>query len=96
MRRFFGDKLWIFTTLNNVDNVIIADQRFFTENHILRTTQNAITLHILRDCASGGLHSSEKEHDDLYNQHCYDHIIDNNGTLKDLFNTLKTFIYGRY
>lgn len=95
MRRFFGDKLWIFTTLNGVDNVVIADQRFLTENNILRTTKNAITLHILRDCAAGGLHSSEKELDDLYNQHCYDHIIDNNGTLKDLFNNLKKFLYGR-
>ena len=95
MRRYFGDKLWIFTTLNGSDNVVIADQRFFTENEVVRTTKNAITLHIIRDCASGGLHSSEKELDDLYNQHCYDTVIDNNGTLKDLFNNLKRYLYGR-
>lgn len=94
MRRYFGDKLWIFATLNNNDNVIIADQRFLAENTIVQSKSNAITLHIIRDCAAGGLHSSEKELDDLYNQHCYEVLIDNNKTLKDLFNNLKEFIYG--
>jgi hypothetical protein len=88
MRRFFGDKLWIFRTLNNAENVIISDQRFLTENQVVQT-KNAVILHIVRDCASGGLHSSEKELDELFNKKQYDHVVDNNGTLKDLFNNIK-------
>lgn len=96
MRRFFGDKLWIFTTLNNADNVIVSDQRFLTENQVVQT-KDAIILHIVRNCASGGLHSSEKELDDLFTKKQYDVLVDNNGTLKDLFNNLKKGIkdYGK-
>lgn len=92
MRRFFGDKLWIFTTLNNTKNVIISDQRFLTENQVVQTKESVI-LHIVRDCASGGLHSSEKELDELFNKKQHNYVVDNNGTLKDLFSNIKKIIY---
>lgn len=95
MRRFFGNKLWIFNTLNlNYNNLIIADQRFIIENEMLSNSNcNSFVIHITRNGYNAGLHASEKELEELLNNKKYDVLLENNGTLKDLFNQCKTIIY---
>ena len=93
MRSFFGNQLWVQATLNsNHERLIIADQRFKIENEISKT-KGAYVIHIKRDGCVVGLHSSEKELEELYQEKRYDVLLDNNGTLKDLFNKCKKIIY---
>ena len=95
MRRFFGNELWIHTTLNSKNNnLIIADQRFIIENKTVSESKYQTTItHIIRDGCTAGLHSSEKEVEVLYKNLKYDVLLKNNGTLKDLFNECKSLIY---
>lgn len=89
MRRFFGDKLWINITLaQNIDNMIISDQRFMIENEAVRENDSFI-IHITRPGCEAGNHPSEKELTKLYQRKQYDYLINNNGSLEDLFNECK-------
>ncbi len=90
-REFFGDKLWILTTLKNVDNVIISDLRFNVEYETLKQKKFK-TIYINRNVSTPGLHNSEKEVYDLYKNNKFDYVIDNNGSLKDLFNSIKKLV----
>lgn len=95
MRKYFGDGLWIYSTLQNREesNIIIADQRFAIENEITKE-YDAFTIHITRKGRTAGLHSSEKELDTLYKNKKFDISLINNGTLKELFNKCKNIVYG--
>lgn len=95
MRRYFGDRLWIYTTLNSKDNnLIIADQRFIIENQIVSNNKyNTYIIHIVRDGCVAGMHASEKELEELYQNKQYNILLENNGTLKELFNKCKNIIY---
>lgn len=95
MRRYFGDKLWIHSTLysGKGKNIIIADQRFIIENEVV-SKYNTLIIHITRKGCSAGLHSSEKEIETLLKEKKYDVLLTNNGTLKELFNKCKTIVYG--
>lgn len=95
MRRFFGNELWIHNTLNSKhNNLIIADQRFIIENEIVSNSDyRTYIIHVVRNGCSAGLHASEKELETLLNNKKYDILLENNGTLKDLFNKCKTIIY---
>ena len=95
MRKYFGDKLWIYSTLQsgNKNNIIIADQRFAIENEVVKE-YNAFIIHVTRKGCSIGLHSSERELDALYKKHKFDISLVNNGTLKELFNKCKNIVYG--
>lgn len=95
MRRYFGDELWIHTTLNSkYNNLIIADQRFIVENKIVSNNKyNTYIIHIVRDGCTAGMHASEKELEELYQNKKYDILLENNGTLKELFNKCKSIIY---
>lgn len=89
MRKYLGDKLWINLTLNqNYDNIIIADQRFIIENETVQDNEGII-IHITRPGCEAGKHPSEKEIKKLYQKNQYDYIIDNAGSLEDLFNECK-------
>ena len=94
MRKYFGDKLWIYSTLRSGKgkNIIIADQRFIIENEVV-SEHNALTIHITRKGCVAGLHSSEKELETLLKKKKYDVLLTNNGTLKELFNKCKTIVY---
>lgn len=98
MRKFFGDKLWIHTTLNSkYNNLIIADQRFAIENKMVSDPKyNTLIIHVIRDSCVAGLHASEKELEELFNNKRYDVLLENNGTLKDLFNKCKYILNGKY
>ena len=83
IRNIFGDKIWILRTLKDDDNIIISDLRFKVEYEAVK--QNfGTTVYINRNCEPGQ-HQSEKEVLDLYNDKKFDCVIDNTGTLKDLF-----------
>lgn len=93
VRRFIGDKTWINSTLNKAEskNIIISDLRFRVELEEIKS-QKGVCLYIKRDSAQPGTHSSEREVLDLLEEGKFDVIIDNNGTLEDLFNNLKSVI----
>lgn len=95
MRRYFGDELWIHTTLNSkYNNLIIADQRFMIENKIVSDCQyNTYIIHIIREGCVAGMHASEKELEELYKNKKYDILLENNSTLKELFNRCKNITY---
>lgn len=95
MRKFFGNKLWIYTVLNLKDShLIISDQRFRIENYMISTSGcKSLIIHIVRDGISVGFHASEKEIEDLYNNNKYDILLNNNGTLKDLFYSCRDIVY---
>ena len=89
MRKYFGDSLWTLATLkSHSDYLIVADQRFIIENSISKKL-GAYTIHIERPNCEVSLHSSEKQLIELLNNHNYDVLLKNEGTLKDLFNNCK-------
>lgn len=91
MRNTFGDKIWILATLQDVPT-IISDLRFRVEAEEIKR-RRGIIIYIDRNNIIPGSHASEreavemKEAGDIYN-----YIIYNNGTLKDLFNQLKSIV----
>ena len=92
MRFYFGDRLWILSTLNNRgSNIIISDQRFIIEN-ITTYNLGAVIIHITRPGCEKSSHSSETELDKLYQDKAYSYLIENNGTLRDLFNNCKKLV----
>lgn len=88
MRNYFGDKLWILSTLKNKNNIIISDLRFKVEFNAIKDL-NGICILINRNICKPGNHASEKEIQDLNNNNCFDIVIDNNSTIKNLFYCLK-------
>lgn len=79
----FGDKTWILRTLNCNDNIIVSDLRFKVEYEEVKQ-RNGITIYIDRGGVPGS-HQSEREVVDLANDNKFDYVINNNGTLRDLF-----------
>lgn len=92
MRYYFQDKLWILNTFMHYENkLIISDLRFKVEYEESKKI-GAIIIHINRPQCEIGSHSSEREIMDLYNNKQYNYLINNNGSLKDLFNNIKNII----
>lgn len=90
MRTFFGDSLWTHATINN-ENLIISDLRFKVEMDVIKQNKG-IGIFINRDSCIPGAHVSEQEVIEMKNQNKYDFIVDNNGSLKDLFAQLKNLV----
>ncbi len=89
MRNYFGDKLWINTTLKSKHaHIIISDQRFEIENEVVEQNEGLI-IHVHRPGCKKGTHLSEIELEQLYKAGKYHHFINNDGDLKKLFNTCK-------
>lgn len=95
IRRFLGDKTWINATLNQSEdkNIIISDLRFKVEYSEVKL-RNGIVIYIERPECVPGSHSSEREVLDMKEQNLFDFIIRNDGSLKDLFDSIKNIIYG--
>ena len=91
MRNIFGDNLWILSTLRNNSNIIISDLRFKVELEAIKSL-NGITILINRDSCKPGNHASEREVKELQDNNSFNFIIDNNGTLKNLFNNLNKLL----
>lgn len=92
LQTYLGRRVWINSTLKHKEPFIISDLRFIEEFNAVKEKGGTV-IYIKRDSAKPGTHQSEKEVLDLYNQGKFDSVIDNNGTLKDLFNNLKEIIW---
>jgi len=88
MRMYFGDDLWVLATLKSNKNLIISDLRFKVEADAVKNHCGKI-IYINRDGAVPGNHASEREVVELLSEGKIDFQIDNNGSLKELFNSLK-------
>ena len=90
MRDFFGDKIWCLSTLqaSELNNIVISDLRFKTEANEVKK-RRGLLICINRPGTIPGNHISEREVIELQNNGQFDFTIENNGTLKDLFNKVK-------
>ena len=95
MRKTFGDQIWILSTFNSGDYLIISDQRFEIENKLVKQN-NGYIIHITRPNSNPGFHSSEKELTSLLETKSYDSLINNDSSLKNLFNNCKKIINYEY
>lgn len=93
MRTYFGDDIWIKSTLTSYseDNLIISDLRFKIEYEHIKN-RNGKIIYIAREGCNPGNHASEKEVIELLNDAKFDYVIDNNGSLEQLFNNLKEVV----
>ena len=85
MRAFLGNKLWILATFKiSHPYKIISDVRFKVEQEEIKK-RDGVVIHIHRPECKVGTHASEKEVQEMYVDRVFDHYINNDGTLKDLF-----------
>ena len=89
MRTYFGEKVWINSTLkHSAQRTIISDCRFINEATTIKDHGGKI-IYISRVGYPFGHHQSEKEMFEMLQKGIYDYQIENNGTLEDLFNKVK-------
>lgn len=91
MRVTFGDHIWILSTLKTKGKTIISDLRFKVEAETVKE-KGGILIYIKRNSCKPGNHASENQVLDLYKNNIFDYVIENNGSLKDLFNNLKDIL----
>lgn len=72
---------------------MITDQRFIIENQSVQELDHNTIIHIIRPGTESSNHASEKELVKLFQKKQYDYIINNDGTLEDLFNKCKEIVY---
>lgn len=89
MQTFFGRKIWINSTLKHCSKyTIITDLRFKEEYESVKEL-GGICVYVDRIGCEFGQHASEREMEELLNNNKYDYIIQNNGSIQDLFNRIK-------
>lgn len=94
LRTFLSDTIFINSTFKNTkDYIIIGDLRFKIERDI-SSMKNCKIIYISRPLCVASNHDSEQQVLEIYKNKEYDYYVDNNGTLKDLFNNIKKVIYG--
>ena len=93
IRKYLGDKTWINATLNacDNDNLIISDLRFKVEYEEVKK-RGGTTIYINRPGCKPGSHASEREVINMLDDDLFDIVIDNSGTLRDLFNQIKSYV----
>jgi hypothetical protein len=84
IREYFGNNFWVSRTLLDKDNIIISDLRFINEYEQVKNN-NGIVIYIDRNQTPGS-HRSESEVIELLNENKFDYIINNDGSIEDLFN----------
>ena len=96
IRKYIGDSTWINATLITCINkpTIISDLRFIVEYNKVKALDGKVWYVTRADCLPG-THSSEYEVIHMENHNMFDEVIVNNGTLKDLFSTIKYILYDR-
>ena len=90
IRQGIDNEFWIkslYAENEYVENIIIADVRFPEEVKSIKD-RGGIVLRLVRDGAGAGNHISETALDDYTD---WDYVIENNGTLEDLFEKLREF-----
>lgn len=91
LRDAIDPNLWVkilFANTEGWSNYIIADVRYPNEIYAIKK-RNGVLIRIDRKGAGAGNHSSETALDD-YKE--WDFYIENNGSIEDLFETMKIFI----
>ena len=90
VRQGIDNEFWIkslYANCADFDNIIIADVRFPEEVKSIKD-RGGVVLRLIRDGAGAGNHISETALDDYTD---WDYVIENNGTLEDLFENLREF-----
>ena len=89
MQKYFGKRVWINSTLRNCSEyTIISDLRFIEEYKAIKE-RNGVVIYISRPDHEFGQHASEREMKELLENNKYDFVINNNGSIEDLFNQVK-------
>lgn len=94
-RELIGDNVWVDATLARIarecdpfDDVVITDTRFKNEAAVVKERQYSYVVRVNRPgVGPAGDHPSEVDLDD----YPFDRVIDNDGTLDELAETVKTF-----
>jgi hypothetical protein len=92
-RNHFDRNIWIKSLLNKINNlpldskIVISDCRFINEIQSLKEF-GATIIRINRDSSSNFKHESENDIQDIF----VDFDIDNNGTIEDFYNYIKTIL----
>ena len=88
VRGLFGNAFWAERAMkHNFDKMIITDLRFKVELEAVRK-RNGLVLYIDNPNCTPEQHTSESEVLEMKDNHDFDFIIENNGTLEDLFNKI--------
>lgn len=87
-RQYISNDVWINATLQNTNNIVIADLRFKRECEIMKK-YNGTLIYINRPGCEPGNHASEREVYELYSKGEFNHVLQNDGTLEDLFYKIK-------
>lgn len=89
MQKYFGKRVWINSTMQNrSEYTIISDLRFIEEYNAVKE-KKGIIIYVNRPNYEFGQHASEREMKELLENDKYDLVIDNNGSIEDLFNQVK-------
>lgn len=89
MQKYFGKRVWINSTMRNrSEYTIVSDLRFIEEYNAVKEKKGVI-IYVNRPNYEFGQHASEREMKELLEGDKYDFIIDNNGSIEDLFNQVK-------
>lgn len=91
-RQYISNDVWINATLQNTNNIVIADLRFKRECEIIKK-HDGVLIYVSRPGCEPGNHASEREVYELYSKGEFEHVLQNNGTLKDLFYKIKNEIW---
>ena len=92
MQKYFGKRVWINSTIQNCHKyTIISDLRFIEEYNAIKE-RNGIIIYINRPDHEFGQHASEREMKELLENNKYDFIINNDGSVEDLFNQVKELV----
>lgn len=88
VRGLFGNAFWAERAMKHTfDKMIITDLRFKVELEAVRK-RNGLVLYIDNPNCTPEQHTSESEVLEMKDNHDFDFIIENNGTLEDLFNKI--------
>lgn len=88
-QKYFGRNVWINATLKHSNGpTIISDLRFKAEYEAIKK-HNGFIIYVSRPGYWFGQHASEREMEELLNANQYDYVINNNGSVEDLFNKVK-------
>lgn len=88
VRGLFGNAFWAERAMKHTfDKMIITDLRFKVELEAIRK-RNGLVLYIDNPNCTPEQHASESEVLEMKDNHDFDFIIENNGTLEDLFNKI--------
>ena len=94
MQKYFGKRVWINSTMQNrSEYTIVSDLRFIEEYNAVKE-KKGVVIYVNRPNYEFGQHASEREMKELLENDKYDFIIDNNGSIEDLFNQVKNIAKG--